>query len=283
MKPDSKQRLRQARKCYEETPVPEALPYLVRSCLREKPQKAKWARVMAPALVCLCFLFVTLLNCSEVFAQTVSQVPLLGEVAKIFTFRSYSEKDPMKNIDGRVPALSQTGNTALEKRVNQEIQTKIDGIVAKAKTRAQQEWEAYRATGGSAGDFMPVIVTVDYSVKCSNQQILSFVLESTEVRASAYTQLFCYNIDMATGNDLTLQDLLGDGYEEHVNASIRRQIARREAANPDLDYFEGEMGFQGIKPDQSFFINDRGNPVIVFEKYEIAPGSMGIQEFEITP
>ena len=43
------------------------------------------------------------------------------------------------------------------------------------------------------------------------------------------------------------------------------------------------MGFQGIKPDQSFFINDRGNPVIVFEKYEIAPGSMGIQEFEITP
>ena len=39
MKPDSKQRLRQARKCYEETPVPEALPYLVRSCLRERPKR----------------------------------------------------------------------------------------------------------------------------------------------------------------------------------------------------------------------------------------------------
>lgn len=283
MKPDSKQQLRQARKCYEETPVPAELSYLVRSCLREKPKKAKWIRVMAPAFVCLCFLFVTLLNCSEVFAQTVSQVPLIGEVAKIFTFRSYSEEDAIKNIDVRVPALSETGNSALEKRVNQEIQTKIDGIVAEAETRAQQEWEAYSATGGKAEDFMPVIITIDYSVKCSNQQILSFVLESTEVRASSYTQLFYYNIDMATGKDLTLLDVMGSGYEERVNASIREQIARREASDPDLVYFEGEMGFQGIKPDQGFFINDRGNPVIVFEKYEISPGYMGIQEFEITP
>ena len=36
-----------------------------------------------------------------------------------------------------------------------------------------------------------------------------------------------------------------------------------------------------IRPDQPFYINHAGNPVIVFEKYEIAPGYMGAPEFEV--
>lgn len=43
-------------------------------------------------------------------------------------------------------------------------------------------------------------------------------------------------------------------------------------------YFEE---FKGIEEDQGFYINEKGNPVIVFDKYEIAPGSMGMQAFEI--
>lgn len=281
MKPDSEQQLQQAKKIYEETPVPEELSFLVRSSLRRKPQKKKWSRTVVPTFMCLCFLFVVLLNCNKVFAQTLTQVPVLGEVAKIFTFRTYSEEDQVKKIDVRVPALAETGNTVMEKRVNQEIQDKIDEIVDKAKVRAEEEWNAYLETGGDAEDFIPMIITVDYSVKCSNEKILSFVLESTEIRASSYTQLFYYNIDMKTGESLSLYDVMGDGYEEKVNQSIREQIKKREASDPDLIYFEGEMGFQGIKENQGFYINGCGNPVIVFEKYQIAPGYMGIQEFEI--
>ena len=43
-----------------------------------------------------------------------------------------------------------------------------------------------------------------------------------------------------------------------------------------------EAGFKTISDDTPFYINENGNPVIVFEKYEIAPGYMGYQEFEIT-
>ena len=32
--------------------------------------------------------------------------------------------------------------------------------------------------------------------------------------------------------------------------------------------------------DQRFYINEAGNPVLIFEKYEIAPGYMGQPEFE---
>ena len=31
----------------------------------------------------------------------------------------------------------------------------------------------------------------------------------------------------------------------------------------------------------AFYINEAGNPVVVFQKYEIAPGSSGVLEFEI--
>ena len=42
-----------------------------------------------------------------------------------------------------------------------------------------------------------------------------------------------------------------------------------------------EGGFTGISEDTAFYINENNRPVIVFEKYEIAPGSSGEIEFEI--
>ena len=60
-------------------------------------------------------------------------------------------------------------------------------------------------------------------------------------------------------------------------------IAANEAANPEEEYFHGESGFQSIADDQAFYLNQAGNPVVLFDKYEIAPGYMGAQEFEIVP
>ena len=42
-----------------------------------------------------------------------------------------------------------------------------------------------------------------------------------------------------------------------------------------------EGGFTGITEETPFYINENENLVIVFEKYQIAPGSAGDIEFEI--
>ena len=42
-----------------------------------------------------------------------------------------------------------------------------------------------------------------------------------------------------------------------------------------------EGGFETIEAEPDFYVNEKGNPVIVFEKYAIAPGAMGEVEFEI--
>jgi len=51
------------------------------------------------------------------------------------------------------------------------------------------------------------------------------------------------------------------------------------AGIPDEDLVFGE--FIAIKADQQFYITDKGKLVISFDKYEVAPGAMGIVEFEI--
>ena len=59
------------------------------------------------------------------------------------------------------------------------------------------------------------------------------------------------------------------------------EIARRSQES-DVIYFAPEQGgFQTIADDQRFYLDQDGTPVIVFEKYEIAPGYMGEQEFRV--
>ena len=104
----------------------------------------------------------------------------------------------------------------------------------------------------------------------------------SETLASAYTEMYFYNIDIETGKKLNLRDLLGNDYKKIVDDEIYKEIEIR-SKNPDNIYFtKGEGGFEGIENEyQDFYINKEGKIVIVFEKYKIAPGYMGIQEFVI--
>ena len=64
-------------------------------------------------------------------------------------------------------------------------------------------------------------------------------------------------------------------------------IKRHEADDMMFYWVEGveEEGlvdlFEKISKEQSFYINSEGKLVISFDKYEVAPGYMGIQEFVI--
>lgn len=278
--------LERARARYQAQETPEELSLAVRAAIREGDRLRKHRRVLRRSLataLASCACFVLLVNGSPSFAQAVYEVPVLGSLARIFTVTEYTINDKERVIDVRLPALENTGHTDLEQKINQEISTRIQAVIDAAEARARETKEAYVATGGDPDDYMPVIIDVDYEVKCQNDQYLSFVINKTETRASAYTEFYTYNIDLETGKELTLRDLLGPNWMETVNTQVEAEIARR-AQDPDNIYWTEEQGgFQGIEEDQPFYLNADGLPVVVFEKYEIAPGSMGSQEFVIRP
>ncbi len=272
---------------YEEIPVPQELPFALAGAVREGDRVRKGRsrlkkRVCAALSACACF--VLLVNVSPAFAAVLADVPLIGTLARIVTIQQYKVDDRDHLIDVRLPAVENTGHTDLEQRINTEIQQRIQTILDEAEEQARLNREAFVATGGEAEDFIPIIIDVDYTISCQSGHYLSFQVITTQTQATAYQQIFPYTIDLETGRTLTLQDLLGPEYKAVADRAIRAEMARREAADPDNLYFDGTdgiEGFQGIGPDQKFYLNERENPVLLFEKYEIAPGYMGVQEFEI--
>ena len=273
-----------ARDSYEQIPVPEELQFAVASAVRSGNRRRNRRRAAhrgLTAALASCACFVLLVNASPTFAQAVSQVPVLGSLARVFTVKEYTVEDREHLIDVRLPALDLEGDTDLEQRINTEIQTRIDQVLQEAEDRARETKAAFVETGGDPDEFMPIIISVDYEIKCQNDQYLSFVLTKTETLASAYTEYYAYNIDLQAGKELTLRDVLGPDYIELANAAVRAGIAQRSLDEDNVYFESGEGGFESISEDQTFYLNEAGNAVIVFEKYEIAPGYMGMQEFEV--
>lgn len=279
-------RFEKAKRYYQSIEIPAELNDVIEDALSATPRKKKH-RIASKVLLsaaCLLIVFTTALNASEVFAQSVYNIPVLGEFARVITWREYRQHDDYRLIDVKVPQLANTGNTALEKRVNNEIQKKIDEIITRTEQEAKELYQLY-VDEGRENEYHKLEVSVDYEIKCSDQRTTSFVLTKFETFASANVEQFFYNVDLQTGKDITLQDLLGPKYKEIADKSIQAQIEQRKAEDENNIFFDGTdgiEGFTGISEDQNFYINEQGNPVVVFEKYEIAPGYMGIQEFEIS-
>ena len=216
--------MERARARYKEVELPAELDFAVASAIRAGDRKRRsrdGLRRTAAVLASCCACFVLLLNVSPTFAQAVEAVPVLGALARVVTVREYRIEDKEHLIDVRLPALKNTGNTDLEQRVNTEISTRIQQVLDEAEARARADKEAFVATGGQAEDFIPIIIDVDYEIKCQNGHYLSFILTKTETLANAYTEYYAYNIDLETGRELTLRDLLGPDWKRIANEAVR--------------------------------------------------------------
>lgn len=242
-------------------------------------------RSVEAAAAAVCILFTAALNTSPVFAKEAGELPVIGGLARILTFRSYEmEKDDIA-VSVEIPTIEMiaedTGITVDE--INQEILARCDQYADEALLRAEEYRTAYLETGGTPEEWAEhnIKITVGYEIKQQGSNYLSFVVWGTESWTTAYSESKYYNMDLRTGKLVTLKDMLGSDYVELVNESIREQIAERQKAG-EVFFTAEEGGFAGISEDAKFYINENNRPVIVFGKYEIAPGSSGEIEFEIT-
>ncbi len=244
----------------------------------------KIIRSIGAAAAGVCILFTAALNTSPVFAKEATQLPIIGGVAQILTFRSYeTEKDDIA-ISVEIPTIemiaADTGITTDE--INREILARCNQYADAAVLRAEEYRNAFLETGGTPEEWEEhnIKITVGYEIKQQSNNYLSFAVRGTENWTNAHNELKYYNLDLNTGKIVTLKDMLGSDYVELANKSIKEQIAERQNAG-EIFFTEEEGGFTGISEDVKFYINENNCPVIVFEKYEIAPGTSGQIEFEI--
>lgn len=263
-----------------------------------------WRYAAAAAAVLLICLTIGL-NTSEAFAKEMSGVPVLGALARVLTVRSYHGTDGDYEIDMDVPEIitdktdadqSQSNATeAFTEDINAEIQKIVDDYMEQAKAEFQEYKDAFFETGGTKEEWgdRTMDINVDYEVKYQDGNTLSLELVTEKGWVSSDEERYYYNLDLSTKKHLTLREVLGDDYVKLCNDSIIAQISQRMAEDENQIFFGfgpngeedekmGISGFTTVNDATKFYINERGNVVIVFEKYEIAPGYMGFQEFEIT-
>lgn len=271
----------QCRRAYRDTPIPPELEGAVEDAIqtgcRSRPPRRGLKRAAAAAAgLCACFVVLT----SPAVAAAVENVPVLGALSRILTGQAYESREEASYVQVKLPKIEHTGDSSLEQRVNMEISAALKQEVEESKQRAKEYYQAYVETGGDPAEYNPILIQVDYEVKSVTDQWVSFGITKTETMASAYTQFYFYNLDLETGRELTLRDLLGPDYAAIAAQRIRQELDSW-SEEERMQLFDGVDLESLIGEDRGFYIREDGTVMVVFEKYEIAVGAAGNLEFPV--
>ena len=280
-------RIRDSKKIYDATEIPNGLSEVVQKAIQQTNKKGKviqmkrYGKRIAATAACLVIGFI-----SEPFAAAVAKVPVVGELVQVVTWRSYVYQDDDKTVQVEVPQIEGQENNSAVTDVNAQIQKIVADYEKQAEQNIAEYKEAFLATGGTEEEFTEkgIQVDVQYNVKYQSDTRLSLELIANENWCNAYNVQYFYNIDLKNEKTLTLEDILGEDYISIANESIREQMQKRMEDDENLVYWDGSDGIEGfttVDENTKFYLNEKGNPVVVFAPYEIAPGAFGAQEFEI--
>lgn len=281
----------EAKNRYDSIPIPGELSERVmaeveKAQIRQREKTAKrrmtfMKRGMAAAAAAV-VLFTAGVNTSEVFARELQDVPVLGTMARILTFRSYESETEDLKISVDIPSVEMISEelSGMEDAVNEEIHMFCQEYADAAIERAEDYRQAFLDTGGTEEEWEAhhIAIKVWYEVKSQTGRYLSLAVMGSENWTSAYSETKYYNFDQEAGKWITLKDVLGEDYAQIAEQSVRSQIEQREAED-GMEYWIDE--WEGIGENTRFYMNAAGNPVVVFDQYEIAPGAAGNPEFEI--
>lgn len=276
--------LKQLKDDYENINIPNDYDLFIDESIA-KAQKQSFftrARIIKLSIASSFCLYVLCLNTIPAFAHTMMQIPIISDISKVLCIHEFSEVSETKDIHIKVPEITNTGNSQLEKRVNKEINDRIDQIVNETREQAafleKEHLKVYR----DSEVFVPANVNIDYQVYYQSDRILSFVISKSVIQANNYTEDFVYNLDLKSGKEITLASLFEDEhYKEKINEQIHKQINERIHNDENAYFYDGDNKFTSIHDHQKFYINKDGYIVILFDKYEIAPGYMGNLSFPL--
>ncbi|MDW0117974.1 DUF3298 domain-containing protein [Sporosarcina thermotolerans] len=268
------------KKDYENIDIPEELDGIVRASISEEKMKRKKKRpVFRNSLIgvaAAAILFVGSINVSPAFAKSMVNVPILGSIVEVFTVKQLTVDEGTYQADLSIPVITGLDNEELQAALNEKYMEENRELFEQFEKEIA---ELKKVGGGHLG------VDAGYEVITDNDQILSIMRYQVNTVGSSSTTMRYDTIDKVDNVLITLPSLFkDDSYIDAINAYIEGEMERQMAADEMISYFtENEYGegFATIRSDQNFYITNDQQLVISFDKYEVAPGYMGVVTFEI--
>lgn len=249
--------------------------------MNKKSKLIKFVRNTAGAVVAAMLAITIMANSGASIANAMMKIPVLGTIAEIVTFREYKDSTNDMTADVKIPEVNVKNedgsvNQETTDAVNKSIQEYTDEIIAQYKADVE-------ASGGEGKQ----LVDLEYEVITDSDRLFSIRFDKLQIMASGAESVKIYHIDKQTGQMINLKGLFKEdvNFIDPISDNIKKQMKEQMEADESRMYFIDsdmpESDFQSITEDTTFYVNDSGKLVIVFDEYEVAPGSMGVVEFEI--
>ncbi len=253
--------------------------------MADKKDKIKRIRTRA-ALTAAAFVgfFLLLPNTSPVIAHAMEQIPVLGKLIEVVTFRDYEYESDRNHADIEVPEikveLGLPEDQTLENlerttdEINREIKKITDSLIEEFETYLEEE-EGYQD------------ILVKSEILTATADYFTLKLLCYQGAGSGYQWNYYYTIDLNTGKRLQLKDVFAEGadYITPISEAIKEQMQAQMDADENVYYWLDdeieEWNFKSVTDETSFYINENGNVVIGFNEGDVAPMYMGGVEFEI--
>jgi hypothetical protein len=263
---------------YNDVSIPNRLNDVVNDAINSKKtykqKHTKW--IVAAASLCV---VVGSININPVFADNLEKIPVIGDLVKIINFSNYEVKENGYEASIKVPNIQGLENKELEYKLNKEFEEEGKRLYNNYLEEIKLLNESNEKGHKEAKSW--------YEVQTDNDDILSLVIYNYEAQGSSNTTRKFYNIDKNNQTVLTLEGMFkNDDYINVISENIKQQMREQMKSDKNKYYLlddkmNPETNFKSIKKDQQFYINKNGDIVISFDKYEVAPGYMGVVEFVI--
>jgi hypothetical protein len=266
--------LKDIKDIYGSTEIPGELELIIKKTIRRHKMKTLTKSIVLSAAA-LMLIFTGSINLNQNIAIAMSNVPVVGSVVQVLNFRfDLIEND---NVYAKVeaPVLEGLKNKELADALNskyyEESKALYDEFV--------EEMGDIIAQDGHLG------IESGYEVITDTEDILSLGRYTVNIVGSSSTEFKYDTIDKKNNILITLPGLFKDDkYVEVISQYLKKTMKEKMAEDDGLVYWvnEGDIGsFENIDANQSFYITPEQKLVISFNKYEVAPGYMGVVKFEI--
>lgn len=258
---------------------------------RREVKKKNGAIKAAFAAAAVVAAFVILPNTSAGVAHAMEQIPVIGKLVEVVTFRNYQYEDERNQADIEVPEIvpqSVTDTVAEEAStdVQENLQKSADEINAEIQKISDQFVKEFEENLQTEGGYQDVIVKSE--VVSTTQNYFTLKLICYQGTGSGAEWNYYYTIDLNTGERLQLKDLFLEGadYITPISENIKEQMKEQMAADENKIYWLDdpevpEWNFDHITDETAFYLNENGNIVISFNEGDVAPMYMGVVTFEI--
>lgn len=215
------------------------------------------------------FVFLLLANLTPTIAYAIGNIPVLGNFVKIVTIRNYFCKNE-NELDVKMPQIEYEEN--LDKKLNLDIEDFTNKII-------EQFYKDYNEENHKS-------TTLNYEVVLDTDVWFTLKLDVVEEMASSNHYYKYYHIDKTKNKLIILADLFKkEEYKKAITQNIKMQMQNQMKDDDSIRYWVNEENkeekFMTIADNQNFYFNENGNIMIVFNKYEVGPGSIGTPIFEI--